>query len=104
MNFVFNFNWSSKVIKQEFQEKKILKAKWVFNKTTKKKEPSATEKEESTILEAFVIVEFTARVDGIDLTRTVSGSWRMYENPAVSSYAVIQAAISQAKRNFAKEF
>ena len=35
-------------------------------------------------------------------TKTVSGSWKMYDNPAISKFAVVQAAISQATKNFAK--
>lgn len=88
LNFLFNFQWSSEVIEKDFK---------VIPITTKKGK-------ETTIYDAFVIMKFKANFLGRDLERTVCGSFKMYQNDATSSFAVIQACISQAKRNFAKEF
>lgn len=88
LNFLFNFQWDSEVIDKDFIESKV---------TTKAGK-------ETTIYEAFALVKFTATFLGNKISRTVSGSFKMYENPATSKFAVIQASISQAKRNFAKEF
>jgi hypothetical protein len=84
LNFLFNFGWTSELIKQEYEESTNAKNKVVYN--------------------AFVIMKFKATFLGSEIERTVSGSFQMYQNPATSKYAVIQAAISQSKRNFAKEF
>lgn len=88
LNFLFNFDWDSELIEKEFTEEDV---------TTKKGK-------ETTIYNAFVIMKFRASFLGKEITRTVSGSFKMYKNDATSKYAVIQAAISQSKRNFAKEF
>jgi hypothetical protein len=88
LNFLFNFAWESEVIKEDFVV--------VETKTNKGKETK--------MYDAFVIMKFSANFLGRDIKRTVCGSFKMYENNAVSRFAVIQACISQAKRNFAKEF
>ena len=88
LNFLFNFTWSSEVIEKGFEEIKT---------TTKAGK-------ETVVYDAFVIMRFKANFLGRDLDRTVCGSFKMYENNATSRFAVIQACISQAKRNFAKEF
>jgi hypothetical protein len=88
LNFLFNFDWSSELIEKEFKE---------VNTTTKKGK-------ETKIYDAYAIVKFKANFLGRQIERTVVGSFKMYDNNAVSSYAVLQACISQAKRNFAKEF
>lgn len=88
LNFLFNFNWSSEIIEKWFKEV-----------------PTTTNKGKETIIyDAYAIVKFNANFLGREITRSVVGSFKMYENNAVSSYAVLQACISQAKRNFAKEF
>lgn len=88
LNFLFNFNWSSEIIEKGFKEV-----------------PTTTNKGKETIIyDAYAVVKFSANFLGREITRTVVGSFKMYENNAVSSYAVLQACISQAKRNFAKEF
>lgn len=88
LNFLFNFNWSSEVIEKDFKE---------IQTTTKKGK-------ETTIFDAYVIIKFNANFLGREITRTVVGSFKMYKNDATSSFAVLQACVSQAKRNFAKEF
>lgn len=88
LNFLFNFDWSSEIMEKGFKEVAV---------TTKKNK-------ETTIYDAFVIMRFKANFLGREITRTVAGSFKMYKNDATSSYAVLQACISQAKRNFAKEF
>lgn len=88
LNFLFNFDWSSEVIEKEFVEVKT---------TTKKGK-------ETVVYDAFALVKFKANFLGREITRTVAGSFKIYENKATSRFAVIQASISQAKRNFAKEF
>jgi len=70
----------------------------VWDKVQKKKVKDGTQ----IIHDAFVIVEFKCKFFGEWRTKTVSGSWKMYNNPAISKFAVIQAAISQATKNFAK--
>ena len=83
LNFLFNFNWSSEIIKTDFSE---------------------GEQNKKDIYEAYVLLKFNCLFLGQNITRTVSGSFKMFKNPATTKFAVIQAAISQAKRNFAKEF
>ena len=83
LNFLFNFNWSSEVVKTDFE---------VWNQNNKE------------IFEAYVLLKFNCLFLGQNITRTVSWSFKMFKNPATTKFAVIQAAISQAKRNFAKEF
>lgn len=88
LNFLFNFSWDSELVDKEFCEVE-----------------TTTNKGKSTVVyHAYVVMKFTANFLGRDITRTVSGSFQMYENKATSKFAVIQAAISQSKRNFAKEF
>ena len=88
LNFLFNFQWDSEVIEKDFIETQVI---------TKKGK-------ETTVFEAFALVKFTCNFLWHKIVKTVSGSFKMYENPATSRFAVIQASISQAKRNFAKEF
>lgn len=88
LNFLFNFEWSSEVIEKDFIEVKT----------------TTNAGKETKIYDAFALVKFKANFLGREITRTVSGSFKMYENKATSRFAVIQASISQAKRNFAKEF
>lgn len=96
LNFLFNFNWSSKVIEKEFSSQVVDKTKYCL--TEKKRVADGTR----VINEAYVVMEFTAEFFGKQVTKTVSGSWKMYHNDAVSKYAVIQASISQATKNFGK--
>lgn len=88
LNFLFNFDWSSEVVEKEFIEIKT----------------TTNAGKDTIVYDAFALVKFKANFLGREITRTVSGSFKMYENKATSRFAVIQASISQAKRNFAKEF
>lgn len=82
LNFLFNFDWESKLIEQKYEQ--------------------GESKKGAIIHEAFVIMEFTCNFFWKQIKRTVSWSWKMYDNAAVSKFAVVQAAISQATKNFAK--
>lgn len=85
LNFLFNFQWDSEIIKHEYSTG-----------------ISKTKSGEKTVHDAFVIVKFTCNFFGKERVKTVSWSWKMYDNPAISKFAVMQAAISQATKNFAK--
>jgi len=88
LNFLFNFAWSSEVVEKDFVEVKT----------------TTNGGKETVVYDAFALVKFEGEFLGRKISRTVSGSFKMYENKATSRFAVIQASISQAKRNFAKEF
>ena len=40
------------------------------------------------------------QVDGEEYSKDCFGSWEIYENKGTSSFAVLQAALSQATKNF----
>lgn len=88
LNFLFNFSWDSELVEKDFAEEEV---------TTNKKKKMK-------LYNAYVVMKFKANFLGREIERTVCGSFQMYENKATSKYSVIQAAISQSKRNFAKEF
>jgi len=97
LNFVFNFNVSSEVIKTTFKEttKKTAATDYNGNKTMK----------ETKCYEASALVKFTfVTPDGQKIIRTVVGSHQQYENPAMSSQVVKQSAISKAWSVVAKSF
>lgn len=81
LNFVTNFNRGIKIID-----------KWVKEELTSKWQ---------TKYDAWVQCDCYAVIDWNRIERSVFGSRQMFGNPAVSSYAVYEAARSQATKSFA---
>lgn len=51
--------------------------------------------------DAWVVADFYIVLDGVRIERSCYGTWQMYDNPAVSNYAVLEAARSIATKSFA---
>lgn len=81
LNFVTSFQWWIKVID-----------KWINEITLKEGKKK---------YDAWVQCDCYAVIDWIKIERSVFWSWVMYDNPAVSSFAVYEAARSQATKSFA---
>lgn len=98
-NFLFNFSWNTEVQEVNYSE---------YKKKVKERKEENGKKSfayvEKAVQEAGVILKFTCIFQKKQIMRTVSGAFVMYDNPATPKRAVIQAAISQAKRNVALEF
>lgn len=56
------------------------------------------------VYEAWVQGNFWMEWNGTKITRSCFGSWKAYENPAVSKFSVLQSALSMATKNFAETF
>lgn len=81
LNFVTSFQWWIKVIDKWLNEISIKEGKKKYD--------------------AWVQCDCYAVLDWVRIERSVFWSWVMYDNPAVSSFAVYEAARSQATKSFA---
>lgn len=81
MNFISNFDWWCKV-QREF-------VKTYTNKNGKE------------IHDARCLVDFYIVIDGKRIERSCYGTRQMYSNPAISDFAVLEAARSIATKSFA---
>lgn len=94
LNFLFDFNISTKVESSEYHFYQDL----VYNKDLKKKVPKD-------VVEADVQVQFLfTRPNGFQVVRTVTSSHKMYKNVAIGYGDAKKAAVSKAWTQVAKTF
>lgn len=81
LNFVSNFNRWLKVQREGYETR--------------------TNDKNKTIHDAWVIADFYIVLDGVRIERSCYGTRQMFNNPAVSKFAVLEAARSIATKSFA---
>lgn len=90
LNFISDFKWGIQIIDKTYEERQETKP---GNNAQPKK-----------VYEAWVHARGWIMLRGEKIERDCFGSWKAYENQAVSKFSVLQAAVSMATKNFAETF
>ena len=93
LNFIFNFNISNEVLKEEYVEYD----EQFFNSKTQKKDTRH-------VIEAEATVKFTFIAGGQTMVRTVKGSHKQYRNPALTRADAMKSAFSKTWTLAAQSF
>ena len=102
LNFVSLFDWWGTVLREGYEKREIMKR--VLDEKTKvqkKDEKWELLREKKIIHDAWVLCHFYINLNGVRVERSCFGARQMYDNPAISSFSVIEAARSMATKSFA---